>query len=380
MRHISHPSHPASSYKHFLRRMPGTSCLLLIPDTASSMKTLKCVCKRSQTGDHRPFPVLPLSNSIPLAHTLPIPAHPGYYPPPPIQTAFTAVSKHMPIITQRDKAEELIRSMGKPDLQIFTDGSTKEGTADGGAGFVVIKETAIIHQWHGATGSRSSSYHSEKVALTEALSWLRETADWQTSIILSDCKSLVQAMGNPHMQDPAIRRLQGDIALFPPPKRLQLLWIPGHCNICGNDLADALAKLGSLDDQTNTPPDAATRRAIIQREYRPRLSHPRLLQTYTTKVTEEQLALSKGDRTDLIRFRSGHHPLLRRWLHLVGKSDSDRCRLCDEETESSEHLWLRCPALMTESYHRGLGNSLDELIRVPVAALALLRVILRRLR
>ncbi|XP_077476349.1 uncharacterized protein LOC144089409 [Stigmatopora argus] len=74
------------------------------------------------------------------------------------------------------------------------------------------------------------------------------------SIILSDCKSLVQAMGNTHMQDPAIRRLQGDIALFPPPKRLQLLWIPGHCNICGNDLADALAKLGLLDDQTNTPP------------------------------------------------------------------------------------------------------------------------------
>ncbi|XP_077472691.1 tumor necrosis factor-inducible gene 6 protein isoform X1 [Stigmatopora argus] len=252
MRHILHPSHPASICKHFLKLMPGTSCLLLIPDTAFSMKTSKCGYKRSQTGDLRPFPVLPLLNSIPLVHTLPTPVHPGYYAPP-IQTAFTAVSKHMPTIIQRDKAEELIRSMGEPDLQIFTDGSTKEGTADGGAGFVVIKETAIIHQWHGAT---------------EALSWLRETADWQTSIILSDCKSLVQAMGNPHTQDPTIRRLQGDIALFPPPKRLQLLWIPGHCNICGNDLADALAKLGSLDDQTHTPPDAATRRAIIQREDR----------------------------------------------------------------------------------------------------------------
>ncbi|XP_077453465.1 uncharacterized protein LOC144071867 [Stigmatopora argus] len=256
MRRILHPSHPASIYKHFLKLMPGTSCLLLIPDTAFSMKTSKCSYKRSQTGDLRPFPVLPPLNSIPLVHTLPTPAHPGYYPPPPpIQTAFTAVSKHMSTVIQRDKAEELIRSVGEPDLQIFTDGSTKEGTADGGAGFVIINETAIIHQRHGATGARSSSYHSEKVALTEALSWLRETADWQTSIILSDCKSLVQAMGNPHTQDPAIRRLQGDIAIFPPPKRLQLLWIPGHCNI------------------------RAKRRAIIQREDRspPHLQYESLL-------------------------------------------------------------------------------------------------------
>ena len=109
--------------------------------------------------------------------------------------------------------------------------------------------------------------------------------------------------------------------------------------------------------------------------------HTRLTALYTTRLREEEEALlQKADRTDLIRFCCGHHPHLRRWQHMTGMSETDSCRLCAEEEESSEHLWLRCPAFIAERQRLGLGRTFDELVRLPCASLALLRIIFRRLR
>ncbi len=55
------------------------------------------------------------------------------------------------------------------------------------------------------------------------------------------------------------------------------------------------------------------------------------------------------------------------------------CRLCDNEEELYDHLWLRCPAFDADRQRLDLGASLDELIRLPVEAQTLLRIILRRL-
>ncbi len=55
------------------------------------------------------------------------------------------------------------------------------------------------------------------------------------------------------------------------------------------------------------------------------------------------------------------------------------CRLCDNEEESYDHLWLRCPAFDADCQGLDLGASLDELVPLPVRAKALLRIILRRL-
>ncbi len=52
------------------------------------------------------------------------------------------------------------------------------------------------------------------------------------------------------------------------------------------------------------------------------------------------------------------------------------CRLCDNEEESYDHLWLRCPAFDADRQRLNLGASLDELVRLPERAQALLRIIL----
>ena len=212
---------------------------------------------------------------------------------------------------------------------------------------VVMSGEYIIERWHAPTGRWSSSYQAEKSAMVRAISWLDEYEDWQSALVLCDSKSLVETLAKSNQHDGDVRRIQSAIAELCKKKEVRILWVPGHCNLRGNELADLEAKLGSVVVQPNVPLDSSTRAALIRREERQSsLTHPHLTALYTTRPREEGALLQKADRTDLIRFRCGHHPHLRRWQHMTGMSETDSCRLCAEEKESSEHLWLRCPAFI----------------------------------
>ena len=177
--------------------------------------------------------------------------------------------------------------------------------------------------------------------MVRVISWLDEYEDWQSALVLCDSKSLVETLANSNQPEGDVHRIQSAITELCKKKEVRILWVPGHCNLRGNELADLGAKLGSVSAQPSVPLDLSSRAALIRREERQSpLTHPRLTALCTTRPREEAL-LQKADRTDLIRFRCGHHPHLRRWQHMTGMSETDSCRLCAEEEESSEHLWLR---------------------------------------
>ena len=217
--------------------------------------------------------------------------------------------------------------------------------------------------------------------MVRAISWLDEYEDWQSALLLCDSKSLVETRANSNQPEGDVHRIQSAIAELCKKKEVRTLWVPGHCNLCGNELADLEAKLGSEVAQPSVPMDSSNHSALIRREERQSsLTHPRLTALYTTRPREEEALLQKADRTDLIRLRCRHHPHLRRWQQMTGMSETDSCRLCAEEEESSEHLWLRCPAFIVERQRLGQGRTFDELVRLPCALLALLRIIFRCLR
>ena len=247
---------------------------------------------------------------------------------------------------------------------------------------VAMSGEDIIERWHAPTGRWSSSYQADKSTMVRAISWLDEYEDWQSALVLCDSKSLVETLANSNQPDGDMHRIQSAIAELCKKKEVRFLWVPGHCNHCGNELAELEAKLCSEVAQPSVPLDSSTRAALIRRaERQSSLTHPRLTALYMTRLQEEEEALlQKADRTDLIRFRCGHHPHLRRWQHVTGMSETDSCRLCAEEEESSEHPWLRCPAFIAERQRLGLGRTFDELVRLPCASLALLRIMFRRLR
>ena len=160
--------------------------------------------------------------------------------------------------------------------------------------------------------------------------------------MLCDSKSLVETLANSNQPDSDAHRIQLAIAELCKKEEVRILWVSGHCNLHDNELANLEVKLGSDIAQPSVPLDSSTRAALISREERQSsLTNPRMTALSTSRLREEEEALlQKADRTDLIRFRCGHHPHLRRWKHMTGMSETDSCRLCAEEEESSEHLLL----------------------------------------
>ena len=136
--------------------------------------------------------------------------------------------------------------------------------------------------------------------------------------MLCDSESLVETLANSNQPDGDVHRIQSAIAELCKKKEVRILWVPGLCNLRGNELADLEAKLGSEVAQSSVPLDSSTRATLICREERQSsLTHPLLTALYTTRPGEEEEALlQKADRTDLIRFRCRHHPHLRRWQHI----------------------------------------------------------------
>ncbi|XP_029656940.1 uncharacterized protein LOC115230980 [Octopus sinensis] len=259
---------------------------------------------------------------------------------------------------QQRVAQQTLASLpNSPDVLLYTDGSASEGTTNGDAGVVVQIHDAVVYEWNAQTGAHSSSFHSERAAFNEALRWLQANDNWTSTAIVCDCKSLVEAVDNPFPPDQTIRESQQTADLVAAGKILTVIWVPGHCNLRDNELADVQAKHSSALSQPDAAINTVIRLAFIRRTFQPTpIQHPRLKEVFTKKPDERtEAALSKANFTDMIRFRSGgHHPALRRWQKMAASSDTDQCRLCNEEVESAEHLWLRCSALIVGRYIRQL--------------------------
>ncbi len=137
---------------------------------------------------------------------------------------------------------------------------------------------------------------------------------WHKTLLICDCKSLVDALGNLLAPDEGLRLVQAAFARLNAERCLEVLWFPGHCGLQGRELADEEAKLGSAEHQPPVRLDCATHRAAIRRACStPFISTP--LHTATDPsnlVLREDLKMSKPDMTHLRRFRSGHHPALQR--------------------------------------------------------------------
>ena len=117
---------------------------------------------------------------------------------------------------------------GPTDIQVYTDGSTLEGTTDVGAGMVVMSGDDIIERWHALTGRWSSSYQADKSAMVRAILWLDEYGDWQSALVLCDSKSLVDNLANSNHPEGDVHRIQSAIAELCKKKEVRILWVPGH--------------------------------------------------------------------------------------------------------------------------------------------------------
>jgi len=132
-------------------------------------------------------------------------------------------------------------------LRVFTDGSVSDSSEVGAA--FVVPDLKIKKRYHLTTGV--SIFTAELFAIMMALTFFNDMPALPTKIvILSDSKSALMALENQSSKkrvDIIYEILYIIHQLIVRGCHISLMWVPGHSNLCGNEMADNCAKEAELN-------------------------------------------------------------------------------------------------------------------------------------
>ncbi|KAK7475345.1 hypothetical protein BaRGS_00033421, partial [Batillaria attramentaria] len=132
--------------------------------------------------------------------------------------------------------------------RVYTDGSADDAVRNGGAGVYIQYPGGREEKICLATGLYSSNYKAEAVALKSAAVHIETSAQAPHHVVfLTDALSVLQALQT--NKDSELNDLTSTLSSLSRSHAVTLQWIPSHCNLPGNDIADTLAKEGSTKEQ-----------------------------------------------------------------------------------------------------------------------------------
>uniref|UniRef100_A0A1I8FYX0 Kinesin light chain 3 n=1 Tax=Macrostomum lignano TaxID=282301 RepID=A0A1I8FYX0_9PLAT len=278
-------------------------------------------------------------------------------------------SRDDPPHVRRAAALETLASLPPADLELWTDGSAAGGTTNGGAGAVLYTRGSSTRFLRAPAGSLTSSFRAEECALRLGLQAAFDALPWPGNRELrcaTDSQALLRCLkGGPSPRlSPCCRDILRILGRLPPGHHVTLQWIPGHCDLRRNDLADATARAAATLDQTNAPLDHRSARSAILAT-----AHNDFIRSYETnehcsthrtcingRRPKQQTSMNRKDRVLLAQLRSGHCPILRQYRHRIGLEPEATCPACGEAPEDLKHLLLECRAT-TETRRQILGEN-----------------------
>ncbi|KAJ5138858.1 uncharacterized protein N7515_003706 [Penicillium bovifimosum] len=302
--------------------------------------------------------------------------------PPWRPDAFTEIELEHDRETARERAKV---ARNTSDIVVYSDASGREGHL--GAAIVALNDNDEVtesQQVQVGSMERWSVHVAELMGIFYAVSMAFKLAHQRsvvgnnvhaTATILCDSKSALQAIQN--VRNRSGQRiihasLQAATEVQARHITLRLQWMPGHCEIVGNEAADRLAKEAAQPGKTHPFRPLLTRenaflrsRTHAQWEQEWRLStkgaHLRkvdgaLPARYTRKLYGN---LPRNRAYLLTQLRTGHN-----WLSTYAKKfgfhDDDRCECGGQETVS--HVLLECPNLreLRIELRRNVGDALNS--------------------
>lgn len=245
-------------------------------------------------------------------------------------------------------AKWTIRSLGRCDFTIYTDGSAEGGIQRGGSAAVVTTgdvEAPVPVAYRRLGGSNwTSSFDMEMRALELAADYLSEFLAGGRAVVCSDSLSALSALKEGSHLSTTTARLRHRMRSVTGEVVFQ--WVPGHCGLPGNEMADQEARAAAIDpnfSRGSVPVSFASAKSVIRREVRdPRTDHQLLQRVYSRAPRTADV----NRKTDVIlaQLRSGHSRLLASYRHRIGNQDTSTCSRCELEDEDLEHFLCSCPA------------------------------------
>ena len=231
-------------------------------------------------------------------------------------------------------------------LHIYTDGSATPGKGLAGAGV-----SCNLFKRALPAGKLGCNYDGEVAAIYAALKELvlneplYEMID--KIVILSDCRSALQAISSPQAGNGTVvdirTLIHGLQECIKKKKTLVLQWVPSHCDLPGNEKADELAKLGATKDQPNNRIPLHTVKTHLSARTRDQIRKAWKTEGRGKNWPPLQTKMEKRS-VEVAKFRlDTGHDLLGKHLHRLNITKDDKCKFCKKVLNRS-HLF-RCGEL-----------------------------------
>ena len=245
-----------------------------------------------------------------------------------------------------------LNSHNSGETHIYTDGSK---TDDGVAYAMVCRRSGQPNLTKNfKLHEEASIFTAELFAILDAVKTGKSLSP-QTTIIITDSKSSIQALNKPFSKNSLVKTIQNEA--YESTKEFLLCWVPSHIGVTGNEIADKLARGTTTSTevlQSSLPRndlDASIKRKTKAewltrwRTISPNINHLRGIKDSLTPLPNTSCANRRWGKT-LARLRLGYSRLTHGYIMSRDQRPTcDRCR--DEPQLTIKHILIECPHYRT---------------------------------
>ena len=224
-------------------------------------------------------------------------------------------------------------------VQVYTDGSSQNGTQNGGAGIYIQYPSEPEERISLPVGAHSTELKAETIALQKAFSaMMQRTNTPQKIVFFTDSLSLINTLISNN--DKELNQLYSNLSDLNRTNTVVIQWVPSHCKLHGNEEADSLAKTGSRETQIDRSTSYKEEKSLIKKHQQNQwnANHP------CHNKADPYHKLNRKEQVIIFRLRTGHNKLQYHLFNKFKVGETDLCS-CTTDSQTVEHILQSYPLL-----------------------------------